>query len=83
MHVARRKFLTNASLLMASAVISGGMLKKMAQSPADGLIRVMPVTGEHYGPAMLELMAERRFTTPQAAIRAVKNQRVRFALEVV
>ena len=82
MQAARRNFLKNATLLVAGAAISGPAIFRAASKPGRVLVRLTPVAGEYYGPALTAMMAQARFDTPLAAIRAVKNQRVRFALEL-
>jgi len=85
MQVSRRTFINQAGVWLAGASVAGGGLLGLAGKVASGSSKVClaPVRGEFYSAGMQAFMKKARFNDPQAAIRAVRNRRVRFALEVV
>lgn len=64
----------------AAAVTTTGLVTLAAQRSPRSL-RLVPVEGEFYSPGMLKMMQNKRFPTMSAAMRAVKNPRLRFAVE--
>ncbi len=83
MNATRRHFLKKTGLVIAAAAITTtGLVTLTAQRPARNL-RLVPVAGEYYSQGMLKMMQTKRFATISAAMRTVKNPRLRFAIERV
>jgi hypothetical protein len=83
MQVSRRKFINKSWLWMAGVGLASGSVFRAGVARAEKKIRLAPVKGELYSAGLLRFMNDARFDNPQSAIRAVRNQKLRFVLEVV
>jgi len=68
-------------MLAAAAAVTATGLVTLAAQRSPRSLRLVPVEGEFYSPGMLKMMQTKRFPTMSAAMRAVKNPRLRFAVE--
>jgi hypothetical protein len=81
MNATRRHFLKSTGMWAAAAAITTSGLVTLASQRSPRSLRLVPVDGEYYSPGMLKMMQTRRFPTMSAAMRAVKNPRLRFVVE--
>ncbi len=81
MNATRRHFLKSTGVWAAAAALSGAGIVTLAARRSPRNLRLVPVEGEFYSPGMLNMMQTKRFATISAAMRAVKNPRLRFAIE--
>lgn len=79
----RRQFLRKTSLILGSSTLAlavpsvVGVLGRL-----DGRrLKLIPLPGEYYSKGLLERMRRERFSTVAEALRAVRNPKLRFAVE--
>lgn len=81
MQIERRKFLKSTGLLLATTAVAGTGVLGFVNRVDSRKLKLAPVSGEYYSEGLLALMQRERFVSPAEALRAVRNQNVRFAIE--
>jgi hypothetical protein len=81
MQIERRKFLKSTGLLLVTATVAGTGVMGLVNRAGSQKFKLSPVPGEFYGRGLSDMMKRERFVTPAAALRAVRNQNVRFVIE--
>lgn len=79
----RREFLKHASALLAILTTSTSVIFNTGQDKKTGHYQIRPLPNEPYSDGVISLMAQKRFATPQDALRAIKNPKLRFAIAKV
>ena len=79
----RRQFLQKTSLVLGSSTVAlaiPSVVSVLGRLEGKRL-KLIPLPGEYYSKGLLERMQRERFATVAEAMRAVRNPKLRFAVE--